>query len=141
MRQLPPLFNLHYLPKHPSLWGGLGRLFLLLPLFTFTFVACGPKSRRAEIEQRKEALKHKQDSALAASQQELVWVDSALQAANARHDQLQKRLQTGTLSKAQMQQLGDEITRARLHRDSLQVRFDVLCGKIKYIHRKQQPKD
>lgn len=109
-----------------------------MALFTATLLmtACGPKSRRAEIEQRKEALRHKQDSALAAAQQELAWVDSALQAANARHDQLQEELRTGTHTPTRLQQLGDEITRARLHRDSLQVRFDVLCGKIKYIHRK-----
>ena len=150
MQQPSPLFTPHYLSKHPSLWDGLGRLFaslcrlsllLLLPLFAITFSACGPKSRRAEIEQRKEALKHKQDSTLAASQQELAWVDSALQVANARHEQLQQQLQSGSLSKAQLQQLGDEITRARLHRDSLQVRFEVLCGKIKYIHRKQEPQE
>ena len=98
---------------------------------------CADKSRRAEIEQRREALKHKQDSTLQAAQQELAWVDSALQAATAHHDQLQQKLRAGGMSDAAMQHLGQQITRARLHRDSLKVRFDVLCGKIKYIHRKQ----
>lgn len=99
--------------------------------------ACGPASRRAEIEQRKEALRHKQDSALKEAQRELAWVDSALQVANARYEQLQSQLREGTHTPAQLQQAGNELTAARLHRDSLQVRFDVLCGKIKYIHRKQ----
>lgn len=99
--------------------------------------ACGDKSRRAEIEQRKKALVHRQDSALAASQQELAWVDSALQVAIRQHDDLQQQLHTGTHSETELKQLGQQITAARLHRDSLQVRFDVLCGKIKYIHRKQ----
>jgi hypothetical protein len=31
-----------------------------------------------------------------------------------------------------------ELNRLRLQRDSLQVAFDALCGKIKYIHRKQE---
>lgn len=100
--------------------------------------ACGPKSRRNEIEQRKEALKQKQDSALTASQQELAWVDSALQAAIVRYDQLQEQLHAGKHTSTQMKQLGDEITAARLHRDSLQIRYDVLCGKIRYIHHKQE---
>ncbi|MBR1485479.1 MAG: hypothetical protein IJ612_07305 [Prevotella sp.] len=108
--------------------------FLLAALL---LTACGPKSRRAEIEQRKAALQHKQDSTLAASQQELAWVDSALEAANARHQRLLDELHTGSHTSAQLKQLGDELTAARLHRDSLQVRFEVLCGKIQYIHRKQ----
>ena len=99
--------------------------------------ACGSKSRRAEIEQRKTALHHKQDSTLLASQQELAWVDSALQTANEQHQQLLDELHSGTHTKAELRRLGDELTVARLHRDSLQVRFEVLCGKIKYIHRKQ----
>ena len=115
--------------KKPS-WGVAIAVALLL-------AACGPQSRRAEIEQRKAALQHKQDSTLAASQQELAWVDSALQAANARHQQLLDELHTGTHTDAQLKRLGDELTAARLHRDSLQVRFEVLCGKIQYIHRKQ----
>ena len=63
---------------------------IILGLLTIVLLtaACGPKSRRDEIEQRKAALKHKQDSTLLASQQELAWVDSALQAATARHQHL-----------------------------------------------------
>jgi hypothetical protein len=113
--------------------------YLLITLLASALVsACGPKSRRAEIEQRKEALHHKQDSALAQAQQELALVDSALQEANALHQQLQEVLQEGGLSDSQLYDLGQRITKARLHRDSLQVRFDVLCGKIKYIHRMQE---
>lgn len=111
-------------------------LFLLSLLLLST--GCSTKSRRAEIEQRKEALKHRHDSALLAAQQELALVDSALQRASAQHDYLQQELQSGRYSGASMQQLGQQITAARLHRDSLQVRFDVLCAQIKYIHRKQR---
>ncbi|MBR4897843.1 MAG: hypothetical protein IKZ48_03550 [Prevotella sp.] len=109
----------------------------LLAIMLLT-AACGPKSRRDEIEQRKEALKHKQDSTLLASQQELAWVDSALQVATARHQHLLDELKSGRYSGQQLQQLGEQLTLARLERDSLKVRFEVLCGTIKYIHRKQQ---
>ena len=61
-----------------------------------------------------------------------------MQEANALHQQLQEVLQEGGLSDSQLYDLGQRITKARLHRDSLQVRFDVLCGKIKYIHRMQE---
>ena len=113
---------------------------IILGLLTIVLLtaACGPKSRRDEIEQRKAALKHKQDSTLLASQQELAWVDSALQAATARHQHLLSELQSGRYSGRQLQQLGEQLTLARIERDSLQVRFEVLCGTIRYIHKKQQ---
>ena len=99
--------------------------------------ACGPKSRRAEIEQRKAALQQKQDSTLIASQEELAWVDSALEAAKVRFQQVLNELHNGSHSSAELRRLGDELTIARLHRDSLQIRYEVLCGKIQYIHRVQ----
>lgn len=113
---------------------------IILGLLTIVLLtaACGPKSRRDEIEQRKAALKHKQDSTLLASQQELAWVDSALQAATARHQHLLSELQSGRYGGRQLQQLGEQLTLARIERDSLQVRFEVLCGTIRYIHKKQQ---
>ena len=30
------------------------------------------------------------------------------------------------------------LTKTRVRRDSLQTRFDVLCAKIRYIHKKQK---
>ena len=49
---------------------------LLLSALAVLSVGCADKSRRAEIEQRKAALVHKQDSALAEAQQRLAEVDS-----------------------------------------------------------------
>ena len=113
-------------------------IILCLSGLIFLAGACTQPSRRTEIEQRKAALKHKQDSTLLASQQELAWVDSALQAATARHQHLLSELQSGRYSGRQLQQLGEQLTLARIERDSLQVRFEVLCGTIRYIHKKQQ---
>jgi len=117
--------------------------FLMIVMATLmaTLTACGPQSRRAKIEQRRAALQHRQDSTLAASQAELAWVDSALQAANERYEQLLDRLHSGSHTKGELERLGSELTVARLHRDSLQVRFEVLCGKIKYVHRKQKERE
>ena len=113
-------------------------IILCLSGLIFLAGACTQPSRRTEIKQRKAALKHKQDSTLLASQKELAWVDSALQVATARHQQLLDELKSGRYSGQQLQQLGEQLTLARLERDSLQVRFEVLCGTIKYIHRKQE---
>jgi len=108
-------------------------LFLLAAILLMA--ACETKHERAqrEIAERKAALKHKQDSALQAAQQELVWVDSALQQANQTYD-----LQSGKWKAVGSKLMEEKMTTARLHRDSLQVRFDVLCSKIKYIHRRQK---
>ena len=109
---------------------------IILCLLSLMVTACSQQSRRSEIEQRKTALKHKQDSTLLATQQELALVDSALQQATARHDQLQQELRSGKYHGESLRHLGNDITKARLHRDSLQVQFEVLCAKIKYIRKK-----
>lgn len=113
-------------------------LFLLAAILLMA--ACETKHERAqrEIAERKAALKHKQDSALQAAQQELAWVDSALQQANQTYDQLNADLQSGKWKAVGSKLMEEKMTTARLHRDSLQVRFDVLCSKIKYIHRRQK---
>jgi len=113
-------------------------LFLLAAILLMA--ACETKHERAqrEIAERKAALKHKQDSALQAAQQELARVDSALQQANQTYDQLNADLQSGKWKAVGSKLMEEKMTAARLHRDSLQVRFDVLCSKIKYIHRRQK---
>ena len=100
--------------------------------------ACGgDNSRRAEIEQRREALRHKQDSALVASQQELAIVDSTLEAVKAEYEQMKAVVEQ---HKAELRATEEELTALtllRLRRDSLQVQWDVLGAKIKYIRVKQ----
>ena len=100
--------------------------------------ACTGRDRQEEISRRRAALTQHQDSALKATQQELEVVDRELQAAQKAYQQLQDELSAGKAGKARLAQLQQELTQARLHRDSMQVRFDVLCGKIRYIHRRQE---
>jgi len=68
------------------------RYFFVISLIVATLLtaACG-NSRRDEIEARKAALKHKQDSTLQAAQQELAIVDSTLEAVKAEYEQKKKR--------------------------------------------------
>jgi hypothetical protein len=115
------------------------RYFFVISLIVATLLtaACG-NSRRDEIETRKAALKHKQDSTLNASQQELAVVDSALEAVKAEYEQKKKEVEA---HKAALQATPEELTELtllRVQRDSLQVKWDVLGAKIRYIRQKQK---
>ena len=90
------------------------------------------------IETRRQALKLYQDIELKRSQEELAWVDSALQAVKHDYDYLRAKVEK---DKEQLRATAEELTmltKTRMRRDSLQTRFNVLCGKILYIHKKQK---
>ncbi|UKK54109.1 hypothetical protein [Prevotella sp. E2-28] len=103
----------------------------------FLMTACG-NSRKDEIEARKAALKHKQDSTLNASQQELAVIDSVLEAVKAEYEQKKKEVEA---HKAALQATPEELTELtllRVQRDSLQVKWNVLGAKIRYVRQKQK---
>ena len=90
------------------------------------------------IETRKKALTLQQSIELKRTQEELAVVDSMLQAIS--HD-YQYQKQKVEKDKQQLRATEAELTmltKTRVRRDSLQTRFDVLCGKIRYIHKKQK---
>jgi hypothetical protein len=90
------------------------------------------------IETRKKALTLQQNVELKRSQEELASVDSALQAV--KHDYEYQR-QKVEKDKQQLRATAQELTmltKTRVRRDSLQTRFDALCAKIRYIHKKQK---
>jgi len=111
---------------------------LLIAGVVLLSASCVDNSRRTEIEQRRAALKHKQDSTLLASQQELAIVDSTLQAVKAEYERMKAEVEQ---HKAELRATAEELTALtllRVKRDSLQVQWDVLGAKIKYIRLKQQ---
>ena len=90
------------------------------------------------IDARKRALKLYQNIELKSAQEELALVDSALEAV--KHDYDYQR-QKAERDKAELRATPEELTmltKTRMRRDSLQTRFDVLCAKIRYIHKKQK---
>ena len=118
------------------------RYFIVITMIAATLLstACG-NSRRDEIEARKAALKHKQDSSLQAAQQELAIVDSTLEAVKAEYEQKKKEVEA---HKAALQATEEELTALTLlhmHRDSLQVQWNALGAKIKYIRTKSKTND
>lgn len=100
-------------------------------------MSCADKSRRAEIEQRKEALVHKQDSALAEAQQRLALVDSMLEVAKAEHDKQHEWVMSNSTKLKENSPEVLRLNQLRAHRDSLQVEWETLGAKIKYIRKKQ----
>ena len=90
------------------------------------------------IETRKQALRLQQNIELKRSQEELAIVDSTLQAV--KHDYEYQR-QKVEKDKQELRATPEELTmltKTRVRRDSLQTCFDVLCAKIRYIHKKQK---
>lgn len=90
------------------------------------------------IDARKQALVLQQNIELTRAQEELAVIDQALQKAKADYERMKRQSEAhhkaGTAT-------ADELTRTtlmRMHRDSLQVQFDVQCAKIKYIHKRQK---
>ena len=101
-------------------------------------VACGGDSpRRAEIEQRRAALRHKQDSSLLAAQQELAVVDSTLEAVKAQYERMKAEVEQHKADLCATEEELTGLTLLRMRRDSLQVQWDVLGAKIRYIRQKQ----
>ena len=96
------------------------------------------KTYPAAIDVRRQALHLQQDLELERSQAELAVVDSVLQVVKQDYERLKAEVEE---AKAELRATPEELTtltKARVHRDSLQTRFDALCAKIRYIHKKQK---
>ena len=90
------------------------------------------------IDTRKKALRLRQSIELKQSQEELALVDSMLQAVSHDYRYQQQKVEK---DKQELRATAEELTmltRTRMRRDSLQTCFDVLCAKIRYIHKKQK---
>lgn len=90
------------------------------------------------IETRRQALKLYQDIELKRSQEELALVDSALQVVKRDYEQQRAQVEADKQALRATPEELTRLTKTRVRRDSLQTRFDVLCGKIRYIHKKQK---
>jgi len=90
------------------------------------------------VDARKQALRLHQEASLKEAQADLATTDSALQAVKQEYERQQRTVdahkQAGNATAEELTKL----TRTRMLRDSLQVRFDVGCAKIKYIHKRQK---
>lgn len=90
------------------------------------------------IDTRKKALKLQQNIELKRAQEELALVDSALQAVNHDYSYQQQKVEKDRQELRATPEELTMLTRTRVHRDSLRTRHEVLCAKIRYIHKKQK---
>ena len=90
------------------------------------------------VETRKKALKLFQNISLKEAQEDLAVTDSALQAVTLDYKYIKDKVDR---DKAELRVTAEELetlTRTKMKLDSLKVRFDMQCAKIKYIHKKQK---
>ena len=90
------------------------------------------------IAERKEALKLYQEASLRIAQKQLAYVDSALEAEKHIFQTMEKSVAAHKEAGIATAEELTALTRKRMRRDSLQTQFDVLCAKIKYIHKRQK---
>lgn len=112
----------------------------LIILAVVLVTACQNKHQQLqkEIELRKTALKHHQDSALTASQKDVERLDRELQQASAEYQRLKKAADAAHANGTGTAEQFKEVTFMRLKRDSLQAQFDATCSKIKYIRKRME---
>ena len=91
-----------------------------------------------EIAQRKEALKHHQDSALTASQSDVERLDQELQTVSAEYERMKAAAEAAHANGTATAEQLTAVTQMRMRRDSLQAQFDAQCAKIKYIRKRQK---
>ena len=90
------------------------------------------------VETRKKALKLFQNISLKEAQEDLAVTDSALQAVTLDYKYIKDKVEK---DKAELRATAEELemlTKTKMKLDSLKVRFDMQCAKIKYIHKKQK---
>lgn len=90
------------------------------------------------IEARKEGLKLYQNVALEQAQSDLARTDSLLQTAKREYEQAKSETEAARRELRATPEELQNVTLLKVRLDSLQVRFDVQCAKIKYIHKKQK---
>lgn len=90
------------------------------------------------IETRKKALVMHQNIALKQAQADLAHTDSMMQAVTHNYNYQKAKVEK---DKKELRATAEELqmlTLTKMKLDSLKVRFDVQCAKIKYIHKKQK---
>ena len=116
------------------------RRFVIIMAAALCLVSCQSKHEKLqrEIQQRSSALEHHQDSALEASQKEVERLDKELQKVNAEYNKMKTAAEAAHAAGTATAEQLTRTTQMRMHRDSLQVQFDVMCAKIKYINKRKQ---
>ncbi len=90
------------------------------------------------IETRRKALSLQQSVSLKQAQDDLAKTDSMLQAVTNDYNYQKQKLEKERAAFKATSEMHQTLTLTQLKRDSLKARFDLLCSKIRYIHKKQK---
>ena len=68
-------------------------------------------------------------------------LDKELQRVNAEYSRMKSAAEAAHAAGTATAEQLTRVTQMRMHRDSLQVQFDVMCAKIRYINKRKQQMD
>lgn len=106
---------------------------LLIALCLCLLGACNPKPKGLTYGEQKA---QRIDSMINAAEREIPTLDAELQQACRRYDSLSAIVETHRQALKLTEKELNEQAALRLHRDSLQVKFDTQCARIRFLHRK-----
>lgn len=96
---------------------------------------CQPKAKRPTYHEQKV---QRIDSMIEAAQKTIPPLDSALQRTIRQYDSLNSRVEAHREALRMTESELNELAALRLRRDSLQVRFDTECARVRFLHRKKE---
>lgn len=106
---------------------------LLIALCLCLLGACNPKPKGLTYGEQKA---QRIDSMIKAAEREISTLDAELQQTCRRYDSLSAIVETHRQALKLTEKELNEQAALRLHRDSLQVKFDTQCARIRFLHRK-----
>lgn len=110
---------------------------MALVVATLTITSCGENPKKM-VERRKASRAEYLDSLLTEAQAKLQKTDSTLQAEEAEYQKMAETVEQHRKDLTATKEELDALNKKRVRVDSLKVQFDVDCGRIKFIHKKQQ---
>lgn len=96
------------------------------------------KSYPNDVDARKKALNLYQRASLAQAQADLANTDSLMTIVSKEYSELKTRVERDRAQLKATYEETESLNLAKAKLDSLKVRFDMQCAKIKYIHKKQK---
>lgn len=112
-------------------------LLVAFVLIALTIMSCGDNPKKM-VERRKLSRAEFLDSLLTEAQAKLQKTDSMLQAEEAAYKEMAATVEQHRKDLTATKEELDALNKKRVRVDSLKVQFDVDCGRVKFIHKKQQ---
>lgn len=113
------------------------RTLVIAMLTVVTLTGCGSDPKKM-VERRKASRAKFLDSLLTEAQRRLQITDSTLQAEEAAYNEMAKATEQHRKDLTATKEELEALNKKRIRIDSLKTIFEVDCGRVKYIHKKQR---